>query len=871
METFPSNSLFRTLCSWLAVGLLLSFSSLCASDDFPVGTPHLLYLENGLEVLLIENHTSPMIAATAIVRAGSGDEAPDMNGATHFLEHLLFDGTETRTQQEIEDAFDRLGGYNNAQTARDYTAFMILAEKEKFPEALELQTDMLFHSVLAPEQIEKEKGIVVEELGQDISNDPSYLAGLAFDRLRWQGTPYAYPTLGTRESIQAMDRDKLWQYYKSHYVPDNMSLLVMGDFVPDEMVRLAESTYGKARPGAPVFGAKEKPRLAPTWEPIRLMGDRSTYLWLSFPWQSIRGGWNLEPVEILLPDILDVVVGEPLREQFKDDILSLSWSWDMTRSGTQLLLQMELSTSMSVKQILGTVQAHLVALNPTSASLSLWRVKANEAVDNEIDNSQRFHYYGMIHADEIALGGCQMFLDRIRDMVEFRNRLEAARVGSPGIMKTVSEAVPVAVVISPEQESIQETTAVARHDIDTTLSNGLRLIVSTETSAPTFAAHFLFEGRSAMEGPQRTGWVDMLHRLLECGNPPQMGKTELRQELDSLRLRWKLVDDPSIPFDDYYTQPDFSFVRLNGPTESQRAALELIYGLFRSSEISQSDLETVRGEMLNLIQMSERMPRNRAEAAFRQTLLGNNPLAAPVLGYVSTITAANASALQEFRQTYFRPNRLILSIVTSEGAEATVAMVRDIFGDWESGAPTPETPRPEAPKDSSVELTVGARQAQIRLGAFLPNLSESNRREMELWTALLSDDLQHDLRETRGLAYSVGASLTSEAGWGWLVIGMGTQAQNIPASLSAMKDWVKRLRETPAEKSQLEKVYASWRGMQLIRRMARDQQAFQLGLAAMKGQNPFAPLPEVNLDPVTIEHTANQLLVGSPWIQIIVE
>jgi predicted Zn-dependent peptidase len=102
METFLSNSLFRTLGSWLTIGLLLSFSSLRASDDFPVGTPHLLYLENGLEVLLIENHTSPMIAATAIVRAGSGDEAPDMNGATHFLEHLLFDGTETRSQQEIE-------------------------------------------------------------------------------------------------------------------------------------------------------------------------------------------------------------------------------------------------------------------------------------------------------------------------------------------------------------------------------------------------------------------------------------------------------------------------------------------------------------------------------------------------------------------------------------------------------------------------------------------------------------------------------------------------------------------------------------------------------------------------------------------------
>ncbi|MBU1707115.1 insulinase family protein, partial [bacterium] len=249
----------------------MSATNVFASSDFPIGIPHLLYLENGLEVLLIENHTTPMIAATAVIRTGSSDEDADLRGATHFLEHLLFDGTETRSQQDIEDAFDRLSGYNNAQTTKDYTTFMILAEKDRFADALDLQSDMLLHSVLPPEQIEKEKGIVIEEIGQGISNDPEYLIHLAFNRLAWEGTPYAYPVLGTRESVQAMEREKLFDYYKQHYTPDNMSLLVIGDFYPREMTELLEETYGKAKPGNNAVFRKEAPRLSPSWNPVRLL------------------------------------------------------------------------------------------------------------------------------------------------------------------------------------------------------------------------------------------------------------------------------------------------------------------------------------------------------------------------------------------------------------------------------------------------------------------------------------------------------------------------------------------------------------------------------------------------------------------------
>ena len=181
----------------------------------------------------------------------------------------------------------------------------------------------------------------------------------------------------------------------------------------------------------------------------------------------------------------------------------------------------------------------------------------------------------------------------MRDMVAFRDMLESARVGSPGIMKTVSETTPLVVIFTPPPAELEET-ALSFETADMTLPNGLRLIIKSESSMPVFAAHFLFQGRSAIEGPERMGWVDMLHRLLDYGNPPSFGQAELQRRIDSLRLRLQLVDNPYIPFDNYYTQPDFSFIRLSGPTSSQQAGLALMYELLSSDALQDDKPRTCR-------------------------------------------------------------------------------------------------------------------------------------------------------------------------------------------------------------------------------------------------------------------------------------
>jgi predicted Zn-dependent peptidase len=202
-------------------------------------------LDNGLRVVLIPHRANPMVASSVVVGAGVVDEDPAASGASHFLEHLLFNGTTTRTQRQLYDDADRLGAYNNATTREDHTLFTLLVAKEHAEEGLAIQADMLFRSTIPDESFEKERKIVLEELARD-RVDPSYDVEAAFRAFAYAGTPIARPVLGTEGSLGAITRPQVLAYYKKHYVPANMTLVVMGDFDDAAMLAIVKRTFGGA-------------------------------------------------------------------------------------------------------------------------------------------------------------------------------------------------------------------------------------------------------------------------------------------------------------------------------------------------------------------------------------------------------------------------------------------------------------------------------------------------------------------------------------------------------------------------------------------------------------------------------------------------
>ncbi len=200
-------------------------------------------LANGMEIILKESHSSPMIASVIFVRSGSKYESRYENGITHFLEHLLFDGTVNLTREELDQSIRDYGGYINAFTRKDLTAYLVLMPSQFIEYGLTVQADMLFNSVFPEEELVKERKVVIEEIRQS-ADSPGATAEEFFTNRAYGGTSYSRPVLGFESFIENIPREAIVDYWKHYYVPSRMTALIIGDFETDAMRETLSSIFG---------------------------------------------------------------------------------------------------------------------------------------------------------------------------------------------------------------------------------------------------------------------------------------------------------------------------------------------------------------------------------------------------------------------------------------------------------------------------------------------------------------------------------------------------------------------------------------------------------------------------------------------------
>ncbi|HEX2025957.1 MAG TPA: pitrilysin family protein [Actinomycetota bacterium] len=183
------------------------------------------------------------------VTAGSRDEPPRIAGASHFLEHLLFKGTRTRTARDIAEAFDVVGGDLNAFTAKEHTAFYARVLDRDLPMAVEFMCDMLQHSAIRAADLDAERTVILEEINMH-EDAPDELVHDVFMQQLWPGDPLGRPVLGTVETISNMSRDQVRRFWKKHYVPGNFVVSAAGNLDHDTLEELVTSFMDTETPAA---------------------------------------------------------------------------------------------------------------------------------------------------------------------------------------------------------------------------------------------------------------------------------------------------------------------------------------------------------------------------------------------------------------------------------------------------------------------------------------------------------------------------------------------------------------------------------------------------------------------------------------------
>jgi zinc protease len=237
-------------------------------------------LENGLNVLLLEDHDIPNIAYYTLFRVGSRNERPGLTGVSHFIEHMMFNGTTETGPGEFDRRMEFQGGSNNAYTADDMTVYTDWFPVGALEAMVKMEADRMQGLVFDPKVLESERGVVASERRMAVDNDNDALLAETVRATAIMAHPYHWDVIGWMSDIQSWKRDEILAYYRTFYAPNNAVLVVVGDFNSASLMDLIRKYYGPipASPPPPVVTTVEPEQLGVRRVEIRKEAQTATYI-----------------------------------------------------------------------------------------------------------------------------------------------------------------------------------------------------------------------------------------------------------------------------------------------------------------------------------------------------------------------------------------------------------------------------------------------------------------------------------------------------------------------------------------------------------------------------------------------------------------
>lgn len=802
------------------------------------------YLDNGMEVILIENHASPMITAFTIVKTGSRNEDAATNGSAHFLEHLLFNGTKTRTQKKLYEEMDYYGGYNNAHTGPDYTNFMILMPREYIEQGMDIQADMLFNSTLPPGKFEKERGIVIEEIGKG-ADRPSTQVNNHFSKTLFSGTPYERPVLGTVSTITHLKRDDVLDYYHNWYVPNNMTLMVIGDFTTADMIDLVKKKYGPY-PAGHLPEHKQVVLTPPeTLKITRANGmgqfpDDRHYLNMGYilPAPSSENFFSLQMMADFLggkkDSVLDVLFEQDSNRGLVNSV-NTSVTFNSDFSTLQISANLPLDSDVDRVVDLITHAVREMANNPVPME-DIKPILISRATQ-EVYLQEKLHYYAMMKSSYLAAGG-YTFLSGYMDSI-MQVTPESIQNAA---LQYLSNQIPVVTLMSPpfKQAAAAGVHSQNRYHMET-LENGMTVVVKENHDSRVIGVHLAAKGRSLCEGKGKWGMAEVLQRMLLEGGTVNHPEGKLYDTLVSIGAEVKLHDNPGIPYDDYYNSPRFAYMRLKVVDFFFDEGIKLLAEMVSQPLLTEDAFDQA---WKNVVSLSTTTATSTPQVA-RRMLYDNLFVANPGLGWTSgkpeNIKQFSLEEIKAFHSKLYNPSNLLLTISGNLPIDEVMDLVKTCFsGAWgEAGWQPPELKLEIGKIGRTVHKKIGKSQSYI-IVANTCEVEEKDQPALHILSSIFSDRLAFNLREKQGLAYSIGTYFPEYKGARWYNITMGTRPENIEKAVSGIKTEIRSIRKASFDAEEVQQTINAALGRRGMRRMDRVGQAYYISMEILDGKSPEA-------------------------------
>lgn len=815
------------------------------------------YLENGLEVLAIQNSSSPMVALNMTIRVGSAFENYSTSGMSHMLEHLLFNGTETRTQDKLYEDTDLVGAYSNAFTGKQFTDFIFLLPSEYIEQGMDIQQDMIFHSIIPSDKLEKERGIVIEEILKDRDSETYHVQNF-FNRMNLGYAGAGLPTLGTKSTIEHMKRDDIFEFYKDHYVPNNMILTIIGNFDSNQLKPMLEKYYGD-EPPKPIFQ-----------NPIENIQFDNTKMITNIDYQSVSKNYaqlvyNFETKinNIQFDEISKYLLVHFMNEEITSLFTENELSFSINNDGDIPLLIADFTTndeshlpalSDKIQLAITDFYQQLTYKTNLAQKIKVW-VTENQVEDFAYLDQP--HYYAMMKASDLAQNGGRWILEH--DYYLNNYKLENLKQS----LSSLTQLSPLQfnIVLSKKSELQNEGDSRVLYD-KSVLPSGATLITASGGGSPMFGMHVMIKNRNNIEG-NLTGGAEILHTLLESGTDTY-SSDELKLELGKIGAQTKYVDMGFIPYDNYYNSPEYGYIRFECLEKDAKRGIELLTHMMDYTTLTDDNVQNAVSQAMGKLQMQGHSSRNAISSTFWKLFLGeNNPITQKVSGNTESVSLINKDNLTQLQSKYFSPENYVITISSNIPHNELVDTFNSIWST--KGNPVERIVEPILPQPQFQEkiIELGKEQSQIKLG-YTFTIKDEDKPVFSLMTDILSYRMMMDLRESQGLAYSIGLSEGYEGNTAWLVASIGTGVENIDKVVKELKSYFNPAKLVGITQDEITRTVNSNKGAYMRRNLTRIGQAFYMGYYEFftgdyeNALNRYSNQNDINVE--DIQHIANTYL-----------
>jgi zinc protease len=765
---------------FIAILLILLAGAVCIAG----GRQWVTQLDNGMNIIIIEDHSIPLAASVVNIRAGSHTETLSSNGLSHLLEHMLFNGTISRTGEQLKSEVPAMGGYFNAYTRKDYVAFEIVMPAESFIKGLEIQADQLLNSILPESELEREKKVVCEEIAQNVRN-AAEAAGDAALELLFGPSGYGLPVIGNFATVNNTTRDQLSSFFQSRYVPNRMTAVIVGDVNPGDVLKTLRDLYEPVQPGLENPGSVPMPDFPEDGirkilrKPVN--GDAVAMI---LPAPSIT-----DPSYVAFETATALWVNTPdgpFQQRMKP-LAGSAYAYLSPHNGFSLLMVNikpdANETDIEPRLLLENLEAALLksiddfmAAGATGQDVA--RHIQSARVDHEFSRERTNHLARDI-GELAALGALDAYW-----YFNERVRMVSADQVNHVFAEWMSDIRPVAVLVQADDSagSMEEPPAMGLPAVKI-LENGLTVVCQYDPYADLAAINLLMPNRL----PEYAGIPRIVAELLNAGTRT-MSRNDLNNALSERGIRTKLADWPWLPFDDYYDSIEYNYLQMECLPEDFDQAMNLFGQMVFDSVLPDEACDEILAQMRMMAGNAEKRASVLSGRLLRKMLFASDYHRQPRLPEMVNVASITPAMLRHYYQQAYTPSSAIVSVVGNVLPETVFQQAHNHLAAYEPKQ-VPAVPAVVINPPGRGFETVNDATASIR--AALPlEITPDNLPVWSVVATLLSDQLQDEIRYRRGRAYRLGAGLNEMAGFTCLEIGIGTRGENLAEVETAAREIV---------------------------------------------------------------------------------